>query len=113
LRLYQRCLRGRFEVVPAGSGRAALELIDSGELFDAVLCDVHMDDMSGYDLFELVRRRFPQQARRFVWVSGSGAPAPVVEPGQQQQLQKPFTLDELETAIVGVLSAASVEAVQL
>lgn len=43
------------EVVEAGNGIQALELIESEPPFDVVLCDIMMPDMGGHELLEKVR----------------------------------------------------------
>ncbi|WP_423287251.1 ATP-binding protein [Caldimonas sp. KR1-144] len=51
------------EVVTAQGGREALELIDRDEgRFDIVLMDLHMPQMSGYDVTATLRSRYAPQA---------------------------------------------------
>jgi two-component system chemotaxis sensor kinase CheA len=45
-----------FEVMSAGSGAEALALIDGGRRFDAVVTDVEMPDMDGFDLSKALHR---------------------------------------------------------
>ncbi|MBZ4395206.1 PAS domain S-box protein [Myxococcus sp. MISCRS1] len=68
-RVLQRILRGH-EVEVACSGRQALELLEQGLKPDAVLCDVMMPDLTGRDVYELVRRAHAGLEGRFVFVSG-------------------------------------------
>ena len=55
----------------AGSGREALEIIDSGEGFDLILCDVMMPELSGMDVYSAVEQRHPDLRRRIVFMTGA------------------------------------------
>lgn len=44
----------------------------SRKRFDAVLCDVKMPSMGGEDLYRAVAARDPEQARRFIFMTGVG-----------------------------------------
>jgi two-component system NtrC family sensor kinase len=104
LRTYARSLRGHFEVVTADNAPEALALLERSHPFDAVLCDVHMGGMTGFELFDEVERHSPDLARRFIWVTGSIEQELVDEHAARQPfLGKPFTLDQLESALAGVL----------
>ncbi|OQP64445.1 hypothetical protein A3860_20980 [Niastella vici] len=46
--------------VMAASGNQALELLSSGVVFDLVLTDMHMPEMTGIELAGHIRSRFPQ-----------------------------------------------------
>jgi CheY-like chemotaxis protein len=50
--------------------RAALALLDVGEAFDVILCDVRMPEMSGLDFHREVSARFPDHAPRVVFITG-------------------------------------------
>jgi CheY-like chemotaxis protein len=51
------------EVVQARTGQEALDVIDAEQgRFDAVLMDVHMPGMSGYEATQLLRRRYDAHA---------------------------------------------------
>lgn len=49
--------RANYAVVTAGDGQAAFELMMAGEQFDAILTDLEMPVMSGYELIEALRHR--------------------------------------------------------
>jgi DNA-binding NtrC family response regulator len=59
------------DVVLASCAEGALDLLARGR-FDAVLCDLRMPGMSGEVLYERVRDRDPEQARAFIFMSGTG-----------------------------------------
>jgi PAS domain S-box-containing protein len=80
------------EVVAVGSGEQALAKL-SGTRFDVVLCDLKMPGMSGEDLYHHVRRRDPEQASRFVFMSGIAFVPEVdrfVAAAGRRVLHKPF-----------------------
>jgi CheY-like chemotaxis protein len=108
LRTYARSLRGHFEVETAENGRDALALLGGSHPFDAVICDVHMPGMTGFELFDEVKRHSPDLAQRFIWVTGSIEQELGDEHAAQQPcLGKPFTLGQLESALAGVLAKVS------
>ncbi|MCC7539600.1 MAG: response regulator [Deltaproteobacteria bacterium] len=64
-----RELRGDHDVVTAASGREALELIEVLDPFDAILCDLHMPDVSGVELFDVLGAVRPELAERVVFMT--------------------------------------------
>ncbi len=66
----KRSLGRWFEVVAMDRARAALELIMSGQRFDAILCDLVMPEMTGPQFFEALSREAPEQARRIIFMTG-------------------------------------------
>jgi two-component system, cell cycle sensor histidine kinase and response regulator CckA len=58
------------EVTVTTSARQALELIAGGASFDVILSDLMMPEMSGMELYDQLSLRFPEAARRVVFVSG-------------------------------------------
>ncbi|MCC7111554.1 MAG: response regulator, partial [Deltaproteobacteria bacterium] len=71
----RRALSGAHEVVFANSGREAIALFERGERFEVILCDVMMPEMSGPELIDLLKRRWPEVAEGVVVVTG-GALSP-------------------------------------
>lgn len=65
----RRILEKYYEVRVAPSGQRAVELLEE-QRFDVVLCDLIMPGMTGMDLFSLARRQWPDQAARFVFLTG-------------------------------------------
>jgi CheY-like chemotaxis protein len=101
VRALQRALR-EHELVVAFSGAEAIEVLDSGQHFDLVFCDLMMAQLSGMEVFDIVKRRFPGLAERFVFMTGgaftqqakdflSGVENPVVE--------KPFDIRALRVLV--------------
>jgi CheY-like chemotaxis protein len=101
-----RLLEAEAQVAIALSGSDALNLIEKGEPFDLILCDVLMPGMSGLELFHRVHATAPAVAKAFVFVTG-GAP-PEIEARLQATgvrcLEKPLDLDELRRILAVNLS---------
>ncbi|MEZ4340991.1 MAG: ATP-binding protein, partial [Sandaracinaceae bacterium] len=70
LRAHSRKLASHLDVVTALGPLAALELLRSGEEFDAILADLMMPEMNGLELWRTVTRERPQYRGRFFFVSG-------------------------------------------
>jgi len=66
----RRVLRREHDVVAATSGREALAVIQSQTDFDAVLCDVMMPELTGMELYRMLRAELPALADRIVFMSG-------------------------------------------
>ena len=101
VRALQRALR-EHDLVVAFSGAEAIEVLDSGQQFDLIFCDLMMAQLSGMEVFDIVRRRFPDLIDRFVFMTGgaftqqakdflSGVSNPVVE--------KPFDIRALRLLV--------------
>jgi signal transduction histidine kinase len=65
----RRSLERQHDVTLASSGERALELL-SEKSFDVILCDLVMPQMSGMELYSSVKARSPEQAARFVFLTG-------------------------------------------
>jgi PAS domain S-box-containing protein len=101
VRALQRALR-EHDLVVAFSGAEAVEVLDSGQQFDLIFCDLMMAQLSGMEVFDIVKRRFPELVERFIFMTGgaftqqakdflSGVPNPVVE--------KPFDIRALRLLV--------------
>jgi len=58
-----------YDVKVAGDGREAVTTLEN-EDFDVVLCDLMMPSMSGVEVFRHVHASAPEQAERFVFLTG-------------------------------------------
>lgn len=102
-----RLLGPPFAVVTAAGGRAALDLLDRGRRFTLILCDLAMPDINGIELYRQVGERYPDQARRMVFMTGGVASedaAQFLQAAPLGHVDKPFDGAELIDRI-GVLLA--------
>ncbi len=101
-RSLQLLLHSDHDVEVSTEPRAVAERMIAGDRFDVVLCDLMMPMMTGMDLYALVADHAPEQAERFVFVTG-GAFTPAAEAFVQRVtnlvLQKPYELERLKAAL--------------
>jgi CheY-like chemotaxis protein len=86
-------------VGPAPNMAAARELIE-GEAFDAALVDIHIRGERVFPLCEVLEAK----GVPFVLTSGYADWAMPDKWEDRPRLQKPYTLDEVEKALIGVLA---------
>jgi len=89
---------GDHDVVVAGSGREALEILRRDTRFDAVLCDVMMPELSGIDLYHWLEPIEPALAKRFVFMTGGAFTARAqrfLAEIENPRLDKPFPTTDL------------------
>jgi PAS domain S-box-containing protein len=97
---------GRHQVTTVSGGRQALALVRSRGTFDVIVCDLHMNDMSGMDLHDHLNRESPAMASRMVFMTGGVTTARArefVAASRCRVLEKPFTTAALEGAVAEVL----------
>ncbi|MFT3838623.1 MAG: ATP-binding protein [Myxococcaceae bacterium] len=94
----KRTLKARHQVTTAGGVKEALALVEKGETFDALLCDVAMPDGGGEGLYATLNQSHPQLARRTFFITG-GALEPrsreFIEQHRDRVLLKPFDSQQL------------------
>jgi PAS domain S-box-containing protein len=86
------------DVTVVTTGQAALALLEGGNTFDLVLCDLMMPAMSGMELYDALLLRHPTIAPKVVFLTG-GAFTPEADAFLRRvgnrRLKKPFDSDEL------------------
>jgi CheY-like chemotaxis protein len=90
------------EVVAVTSGADALVLLERGERFDVILCDLMMPEMPGFDLHDQVRLVAPDQAERMVFMTGGATTTRAREFVQAWRgvvLQKPVSMDAVREMV--------------
>jgi PAS domain S-box-containing protein len=94
LRAIARLLRPESEVVSLTDAHEALRLLESGERFDVIFCDLMMPEMSGMELYGLVEARNARTAERFVFITGGAIHEDVrafLARVPNERLEKPFS----------------------
>ncbi|RAL22438.1 hypothetical protein DL240_11365 [Lujinxingia litoralis] len=100
-----RLLKQEFDVFLATSAQEALERLDEGERFDAIISDLMMPQMSGMALLEVMQERYPEQALRMGFISGglyTEEAQGFVEERPERLLIKPFDARQLRALVEGV-----------
>jgi len=81
------------DVVTVNDGQQALELLEAGEHFDVLVCDLMMPVLSGWSFYAKACALRPELARRFVFMTGgalTGAAFKFIEEHSTRVLAKPF-----------------------
>jgi nitrogen-specific signal transduction histidine kinase/CheY-like chemotaxis protein len=106
-----RVLRGSVDVVAAGTGAEALQLIEESD-FDGIFCDHRMPGMTGTEVYERVATLRPDLARHFILMSGDVLNPELLafaEGRAVRLLSKPFEIETLRS-IIGEMAADEVAA---
>jgi CheY-like chemotaxis protein len=93
-RTIQRSLGKDHQVSVVDGAPEALALLESGQRFDVILCDLMMPRVTGMELHEVLVERYPEQARRMIFVSGGAfvpEAASFLRVMEQRHLEKPFS----------------------
>ncbi|HEX4477231.1 MAG TPA: ATP-binding protein [Polyangiaceae bacterium] len=105
--MLRRMLAQRHAVEVAASAEEALRMLDAA-VFDAIVCDVMMPEMTGMDLYATLRKRDPSLASRMVFMTGGAFLPRVAEflaTLENPTLEKPFDLEMLTFALRQVVAA--------
>jgi len=111
LRAVAGLLKEQHEVLALAEAREALALIERGERFDVVLCDVVMPGFNGMDLYERVAELDADLARRFVFVTGGAFTPRAIEflaSVPNARIEKPFDPPLLQALLQRMLPARAV-----
>jgi CheY-like chemotaxis protein len=90
-----------FEVLEAGSGGAALDLLDRTAQVDLLVADFAMPGMNGVEVAQQARARRPDLPVLFV--TGYADQTALAGVGEERVVQKPFRDDELERKVRAVV----------
>ena len=113
LKAYRRMLGDVHEVVTAVGAQEALRVLAKEREFDAILCDLQMPDVSGADLYEAVRLRYPALAERFIFVTGGAFSSDAkrfLEESSCSVINKPFRVEEILSMIERKVEASNAAA---
>jgi CheY-like chemotaxis protein len=96
LRVLASMLDDPYVVEMATSGAQALARLATLPAVDVVLCDLHLDDLNGRDLYRQACARSPDLRDRFVFLtSDCNPPQRLDECGAVLVLSRPFDSDRL------------------
>ncbi|MBP6631683.1 MAG: response regulator [Kofleriaceae bacterium] len=98
LRSMTRILSGEHQVTALSDPREALALIAGGARFDVIICDLLMPHQSGMEVYEAVLACAPDQAARFVFITGDTSRDDVrafLTRVPNERLDKPFSVQNL------------------
>ena len=94
-----RALEQDHDVISFNDAREALRVIEGGEKFDVVFCDLMMPHLGGDALYEQVRAIDPALADRFVFITGGVAANTQIQgflaEVANERVDKPFSLQNL------------------
>jgi DNA-binding NtrC family response regulator len=103
-KLDQELSHNGFKVHLAETAREALKLVEDIPM-EAIITDVQLPDMNGFDLLETMKNRTPSVP--VILMTGGGEVSEAVSAmrkGAEDYLVKPFAVDHLETVLHRVLS---------
>ncbi|TXD33522.1 response regulator [Lujinxingia vulgaris] len=108
--IVSRALSRQWEVSVFERPSQALEALEGGERYAAFLCDMMMPERTGMEVYEEIRRRWPEQAERVVIMSGIShrdRAGEMVREAGVRLVQKPFDLKGLRQVVEEVAAGAS------
>ncbi|MDF0552811.1 response regulator [Kamptonema sp. UHCC 0994] len=103
----------KYEVTQATNGFEALEIIENGFRPDLILLDVMMPRMSGYEVCQILREKFPAIELPIVMLTAKNQVTDLVEgfnSGANDYLSKPFSKNELIARIKTHIRLAKINA---
>jgi signal transduction histidine kinase len=110
LRTIAIALRGRFNVLLAGDGQEAVDLLVSGSRPDAILCDVGMPVVDGPHFYEWLEENRPELAGRTAFITANpDGPAAIALAARTHKplLEKPVMRDELIAVLDRIVTASA------
>ncbi len=106
-KMVSRALAPHHSAVTASSGAEALALIEDGEHFDFILCDLMMPNMTGMAFYEVLHDHDAQLAERVIFITG-GAFTPeareFLDSVSPPCIEKPFEVEQVCKAIAALAS---------
>lgn len=87
-----------YQVTEAHNGEEALAALEGGHIFDLILLDIMMPNMSGYEVCAEVRKKYPSHYLPIVMLTAKNQISDLVmgfQVGANDYLTKPFIKDEL------------------
>ncbi len=98
----RRALGSFHEVTVTTRAADALALLVGGEVYDVILCDVMMPELTGMDVYEELKRADPPTLERIIFMTGGAFTARArefVDAMPNLRIEKPFDTDELRAIV--------------
>jgi CheY-like chemotaxis protein len=102
----QRILSGEHEVTAVTTAREAHRLLSGEAQFDLVLCDMMMPEMSGMELHTELLEQFPDQAKKFVFMTGGAfteTASRFLAQVSNPSIEKPLRASKLRSLVRGLV----------
>lgn len=106
IRSLRRVLDPYYDILAAGSGEEALEILKSSRQIEAILYDVSMPRLDGVEFYEEVKRTQMRYADRIVFVKAGAYDAEIgdfLAGTSNPVVDKPFDLPELNNLLASML----------
>lgn len=101
-----RLLRRKFVVTELEDAETALDLLDQGRTFDAILCDLNLNGMSGRSFVMTLEAMNDLHARRTIVLSGTtreGLDDTFLEILGPRFVEKPATAGDIEVVLAEIV----------
>jgi signal transduction histidine kinase len=95
-------LGGQHDVVAIEHAEDALSLLDAGEAFDVIFCDLLMPGMGGRQLYERLQREHPRHAADLLFLTGGAVTEDTrafLQSVPDRVVDKPFDAADLQHAV--------------
>ena len=102
-----RILSGQHDVVHTTSAREALGWIGAGQIFDVILCDLMMPDLTGQEFYVALHSTAPALAERIIFMTGGAFTARAsgfLSEVQNPRFDKPFDAMTLRNIVSAGMS---------
>ncbi len=106
LRASRRALSRDFDVVTAGGGAAAVQLLREDPSIVAVVCDLQMPGVDGLDVHAAIQAHRPELEDATLWATGGATSAPgraFLERPETRSIVKPYSGKALRDAVAELL----------
>ena len=104
--LLRAVFKDEHDVVEAPDGQTAARLIEAGERYEVILCDIRMPGMSGPELLGRIQTVDPAQAARMIFLTAAAESTAAKRLAAHTVLSKPFGPRALKEIVGKVIAAA-------
>jgi DNA-binding response OmpR family regulator len=105
LKLLQHFFKDKYEVIIMANGQEALIHLQNGHIPDAIIADVNMPELNGYEFIEHIRNSAYFRHIPLVMLSGNDSTQDKIKSlrlGADDYLVKPFNPEELDARIENI-----------